>query len=77
MAARKLASVLIHEETHLKQGTDEATAYDAQLTTLTALGSGIGSPPYMEVVRAMRHTLAKPKRKPERIVVVSGNDPGN
>ena len=77
MAARKLASVLIHEETHLKQGTDEATAYNAQLTALTALGSGIGSPPYMEVVRAMHHTLAKPKRKPERIVVLSGNDPGN
>jgi len=76
-SARKLASILIHEETHLRQGTDEATAYTAQLTTLMALGAGIGSPPYTEVVRAMRQALAKPKRKPERIVVLSGADPPN
>ena len=69
-AARKLASVLIHEEAHLKQGADEKEAYAAQLTTLTALGSGMGTPPYMEVVRAMRQTLAQPKRKPERIIVI-------
>ena len=74
MAVRKLASVLIHEETHLQQGADEATAYNAQLTALTAMVAGIGSPPYMEVLRAMRHTLAKPKRRPERIVVLSGNN---
>ena len=70
MSARKLASVLVHEEAHLKQGADESQAYAAQLTMLTALGAGIGSPPYQEVVRAMRRTLAQPRRKPERMIVV-------
>ena len=70
MSARKLASVLIHEEAHLKQGAGESEAYAAQLTTLTALGAGIGSPPYQEVVRAMRQTLARPRRKPERVMVI-------
>ena len=69
-AARKIASVLVHEETHLKQGLDERQAYTAQLTTLMWLGSGIGSGPYQEVMRAMRVALAQPKRKPERVMVI-------
>ena len=72
MAARKLASVLVHEETHVKQGADEKSAYAAQLTTLTALGAGIGSPPYQEVVRAMRLTLALRRSAPERVMVIAG-----
>jgi hypothetical protein len=71
LAARKLASILIHEEMHVKQGADEKNAYLAQLTTLTALGSGIGSPPYQEVVRAMRHTLAQRRSAPERVMVIA------
>jgi hypothetical protein len=59
MAARKLASVLIHEEAHIRQGASEQSAYQAQLLTLTALGAGVGSPPYMEVIRAMRYTLKR------------------
>ena len=57
MAIRKIASVLIHEEAHLRQSANERTAYEAQLTTLTALGAGPGSPPYQEVVRAMRTAI--------------------
>jgi hypothetical protein len=57
MALRKIASVLIHEEAHLRHGADERTAYEKQLLTLTALGAGAGSPPYTEVARAMRHVL--------------------
>ena len=72
MAARKLASILVHEETHVKQGADEKNAYAAQLTTLTALGSGIGSPPYQEVVRAMRVTLSLRRPAPERVMVIAG-----
>ena len=71
MAARKLASILVHEETHVKQGTNEKDAYAAQLTTLTALGSGIGSPPYQEVVRAMRVTLSLRRPAPERVMVIA------
>jgi hypothetical protein len=64
MAIRKVASVLIHEEAHLRHGADEKAAYQAQLTILTALGAGVGSPPYQEVMRAMQHTLALERRSP-------------
>jgi hypothetical protein len=59
MAIRKIASVLIHEEVHLKQGPDEKNAYHAQLTMLTALGAGPATPPYREVVLAMRQAMKK------------------
>ena len=64
MAARKLASLLIHEELHIRQGASEKAAYQGQLMTLTALGAGIGSLPYMEVSRAMRHTLKRQQASP-------------
>jgi len=48
-ALRKLASVLVHEEWHVKHGRDEAGAYAAQLITLAYLGSGPGSPAYYAV----------------------------
>jgi hypothetical protein len=59
MAARKMASLLIHEEAHIRRGASEKSAYEVQLLTLTALGAGVGSQPYMEVQRAMRHTLKR------------------
>ena len=48
-ALRKLASVLVHEEWHVKNGGDEAGAYAAQLVTLAYLGSGPGNPTYYAV----------------------------
>jgi hypothetical protein len=36
-ACRKIASIIVHEEWHLRHGTDEQGAYYAQLTTLAAL----------------------------------------
>ena len=70
-AIRKIASVLIHEEAHLRQGADEETAYRAQLTMLTALGAGVGSPPYLETLRAMRHTVAQQRRRPVPALIAS------
>jgi hypothetical protein len=64
-AVRKIASVLIHEEVHLRQEADEKTAYEAQLTMLSALGAGVGSAPYQEVIRAMQRTL-KHQPRPQR-----------
>ena len=61
MAARKLASVLIHEELHIRQNADERTAYEAQLVRLIMMGSGVGTPPYQEVFRAMQHTKNREK----------------
>ena len=63
-AVRKIASVLIHEEAHLRQAADERTAYQAQLTTLTALGAGPGSAPYQEAFRAMQRALRQQRREP-------------
>ena len=57
MAARKLASVLIHEELHIRENADERTAYQAQLLRLIMMGSGVGTPPYQEVFRAMQQTV--------------------
>ena len=70
-AARKLASILVHEEWHVKKGGDEKAAYQAQLTTLVSLGSGIGSPVYQEVLRAMRRALALRPREPERVMIIA------
>ena len=39
VAVKKLASILIHEEWHLKHGADEQQAYQRQLTALTELGA--------------------------------------
>jgi hypothetical protein len=52
-AIRKIASVLIHEEWHVRHGSDEAGAYAAQLTTLSYLNAGPGNPLYYEVTRSM------------------------
>jgi hypothetical protein len=57
MAARKIASILIHEELHVRQNADERTAYQAQLLRLIMMGSGVGTPPYQEVFRAMQQTI--------------------
>ena len=62
-AVRKIASVLIHEEAHLRQAADERSAYEAQLTTLTALGAGPGSPAYRATFRAMQLTVRQQRRK--------------
>ena len=62
-AVRKIASVLIHEEAHLRQAADERSAYEAQLTTLTALGAGPGSPAYQATFRAMQLAVRQQRRK--------------
>jgi hypothetical protein len=70
MAIRKIASILIHEEAHLRHGADEKAAYQAQLTILTALGAGPGSPPYSQVSKAMRVTL-NAQRKARAAMIAS------
>ena len=58
-AIRKIASVLIHEEWHLKHGSDEAGAYTAQLSALTYVGAGPTSYLYAEVMRSRQAVLAR------------------
>ncbi len=52
-AIAKLASILVHEEWHLRRGVDERGAYHAQLTTLALLGFDEHSLLYHGVKRAM------------------------
>jgi hypothetical protein len=58
-AIRKIASVLVHEEWHVRHGSDEAGAYAAQLSTLISLDAGPGNPLYYEVTRSMQATIRR------------------
>ncbi len=58
-AIRKIASILVHEEWHVRHGSNEADAYAAQLSTLVHLDAGPGSPLYAEVARAMRAAMRR------------------
>ena len=58
-AVRKLASILVHEEVHLRHGPGEREAYQAQLATLVRLGAPPGSPAFASVARSMKAVLAK------------------
>jgi len=52
-AWKKLASILVHEEWHLRHGPDERGAYQAQLIELIRLGESPGRPNFNGVFRAM------------------------
>lgn len=54
-AVRKLASILVHEEWHVKNGADEAGAYHAQLAELLRQGEAPDRYLYRSVWRAMRY----------------------
>ena len=56
-ALRKLASILVHEEWHLRYNADERRAYEAQLHELLRLGELPDQPLYRGVARAMRTVL--------------------
>jgi hypothetical protein len=56
-----IASILAHEEHHLRRGPGEAAAYAHQLTTLNILGFGPGSQPYHRVQLAMLAVAKKQK----------------
>jgi hypothetical protein len=64
---RKIASVLVHEEWHVRHGSDEAGAYAAQLTTLASLDAGPGSRLYHEVVRSMQATIRRSRETAPRL----------
>lgn len=61
-AVRKLASILVHEEWHVRHGRDERGAYSAQLDTLFRLGMRPGSALHVSVVRSMLAVVNSPPR---------------
>jgi hypothetical protein len=66
-AIRKIASVLVHEEFHLKHPGDEEGAYAAQLTALAAMGLASSHPVYVDVRRAMLKVLER--NRPDRLLL--------
>ena len=71
-AMRKLASILAHEEWHVRHGPDEKSAYERQLFTLHRLGVGPGTVVYRNVQMAMITVLnARKREKPDRVLARS------
>ena len=68
-AVKKLASILIHEEAHLRYGDDEERAYKRQLIALVQLGLGPGSRVYGAVQRSMLAVLEFRKRNAPAMVM--------
>ena len=62
MALRKLASIIVHEEWHVRRGADERGAYYAQLTALVMMGSHPGSPLHGAVTRSMLAVAERERR---------------
>jgi len=67
-AVKKLASILAHEEWHVKNGGDERGAYHAQLTALSLMGVAPDNSLYTGVVRSMQSVLKKKAEKPDLIL---------
>jgi len=67
---QKLASIIVHEEWHLRNGADERGAYQAQLTTLEALGAP--SPLVGAVRKAMFVAVDAQKRSKPELLVARG-----
>jgi hypothetical protein len=61
-AMRKLASILAHEDWHLRNGPDEQGAYEHQLLTLIRLGLHPGSGVFSDVQTSMRRVVEARKR---------------
>ena len=66
-AVRKIASILIHEEFHLRHPGDEKGAYAAQLTALASMGIGYTHPVYVGVRRSMLATVER--QRPDRTLL--------
>ena len=78
----KLASVIMHEDWHIRNGSDERGAYEAQLHTLLKLGAKPESPVYRGVLKSMQAVLKERKRdllaarRPEDVEQTSQVDAG-
>ena len=69
VAVKKLASILAHEEWHVRHGPDEKGAYQSQLLTLLRLGVRPDTAVYRAVQTAMLTVLGAQKRNRPELVV--------
>lgn len=65
-ALKMVASVIVHEEWHVKHGGDEKGAYQAQLTALNWLGLGAGTLASSDVRRSMQAVISAQSRSTRR-----------
>lgn len=72
-AIRKLASILVHEEWHVRHGTSETGAYQAQLMTLLTLRADPGDGDFQAVRRAMRSVTARQKVAAREMLASAGH----
>ena len=70
-AVKKLASILIHEEAHLRYGANEERAYYRQLIALIQLGLGPESRVYRDVHKSMQAVLQLRKRNSPELVIAT------
>jgi hypothetical protein len=70
-AVKKLASILAHEESHVRHGPDERRAYGARLRTLHRLGVPPDSSLYVGVQRAPSIALDPRTSRPERVIAAA------
>ncbi len=68
---RKIASILVHEEWHLRRGSDERGAYQAQLATLWSLGLGPETRVSYSVVKSMLKVLSEEERSRKPVLLVA------
>jgi hypothetical protein len=77
-ALRKLASIIVHEAWHVRHGSDEQGAYNAQLIALASLGASPGVPAYNAVMRAkLAVTKAQKTARLPQSVVASNDHPSS
>ena len=70
-ATRKLASIIVHEEWHVRYGSDERGAYQAQLDTLIRLGARADGALFRGVLRSMQTVLATRAPRPRTVVAAN------
>lgn len=71
LSHNKLASIIAHEEWHVRHGTDERGAYGAQLKALLRLGVPGDSPVYRGVQRSMLAVLDSKEQQSAEISATS------
>ena len=72
-ALKKIASIIVHEQWHIRNGPDERGAYQAQLAALFGLGIDPGSLLAFGVRKAMLKVLAAQKRAARPAAIVARN----
>jgi hypothetical protein len=72
-ALRKVASILVHEEWHLKHGPNEGRAYEAQLVALMRMGLHEGRPVFNEVRQTMLKVrkVEKQRARPQPVTLTA------